>query len=710
VFYDRTELIERTIHTVEKNLLEGGLLVIAVLLLLLGNLRGGVIVAIAIPLSMLFAFLGMVMSGLSGNLMSLGAIDFGLIVDGSVVMIENVTRVVGERRRDGKPVNDAVVLGAAREVARPVMFAVGIIILVYLPILALTGIEGRMFRPMALTVVFALVGSLVLALTLMPVLASMFLTGATEKQTWLMRLAHRVYDPLLERVVRWPRLVAGSAVLLFVCSLGLAPLLGAVFVPKLDEGSVALQIIRPPSVSLEESIEQASAVERAILAAFPDEASTVISRTGRAEVATDPMGVDFSDVYVMLEPQSGWTRASNQAELVEAMEVELTRRVPGVNYAFSQPIELRVNELIEGVRSDVALFLYGEDLDQLRTVGDELVRVLSRIDGAQDVKAEKLAGLPMLQVQVDRKAIARLGMDARDVLDAVETLGGRPAGEVLVGQRRFALQVRFPEEVRANPDAVSRVLVGRSGGAQVPLGQVADIRVEEGPLQIGRENVQRRLTIEMNVRGRDVAGFVAEARKRIEGEQLVPSGVLAQWGGSFENLEEASARLALLVPLVLLLIFVLLQANFRSTRVTLLVYANVPLAVTGGLVALFVRGLPLSISAAVGFIALLGIAVMNGVVLVTCIRDLHSGGLSAADAAFRGARRRLRPVLMTALTDALGFLPMALSTSAGAQVQRPLATVVIGGLVTATLLTLFVLPALYARWVPDPTEEVSDVG
>ncbi len=710
VFYDRTDLVERTIHTVEKNLLEGGLLVIAVLLLLLGNLRGGVIVALAIPLSMLFAFTGMVMAGLSGNLMSLGAIDFGLIVDGSVVMVENVLRVVGERRKAGEEVDDAVILGATREVARPVVFSVGIIILVYLPILALTGIEGRMFRPMALTVVFALVGSLILAVTAMPVLASLFLKGASEKETWLLRLAHRVYDPLLVRVVRWPRLVASTAVLLFVSSLALAPFLGAVFVPKLDEGSIALQIIRPPSVSLEESIQQASAVERALIEAFPDEASTVISRTGRAEIATDPMGVDFSDVYVMLKPRSGWTRGSNQAELVEEMEAELTRRVPGVNFAFSQPIELRVNELIEGVRSDVALFLYGEDLTQLKDVGDDLVRVLSGIDGAQDVKAEKLAGLPMLQVQVDRKAIARLGMDARDVLDAVEALGGRQSGEVLVGQRRFALQVRFPEAVRASPEAISRVLVGRAGGAQVPLGQVADIRVEEGPLQIGRENVQRRLTIEMNVRGRDVAGFVAEARERLEAEKVVPAGVLAEWGGSFENLEEATARLSVLVPLVLLLIFVLLQANFRSTRVTLLVYANVPMAVTGGLVALFVRGLPLSISAAVGFIALFGVAVMNGVVLVTCIRDLHTGGLKAAEASVQGARRRLRPVLMTALVAALGFVPMALSTSAGAEVQRPLATVVIGGLVTSTLLTLFVLPALYARWVPDEMKEVVDVG
>lgn len=699
VFYDRTDLVERTIRTVGINLLEGGVLVILVLLLLLGNIRGGLVVAAAIPLSMAFAFIGMVMVGLTGNLMSLGAIDFGLIVDGSVVMIENVVRVVGERRKAGKEVDDAVILGATREVVRPVVFSVGIIILVYLPILALTGIEGKMFRPMALTVVFALVGSLILAVVAMPVLASLFLKGAVEKETWLVRLAQRAYKPSLGLALRHPFLIAGMAVILFVSSLGLAPFMGAVFIPKLNEGSIALQIIRPPSVSLEESIQQAIAVEKTILRAFPDEAATVISRTGRAEIATDPMGVDFSDVYVMLKPRSGWTRGDNQGELVEAMEEELGNGVPGVNFAFSQPIELRVNELIEGVRSDVALFLYGEDLTELKEVGDTLVRVLSSVPGAQDVKAEKLAGLPMLEVQVDREAIARLGMSARDVLDAVEALGGRSVGEVLVGQRRFALQVRFPEHVRANPEAVKRVLVGRAGGARVPLGQVAHVRVEEGPVQIGRENVQRRLTIEMNVRGRDVAGFVADAKERIAEQAKIPSGVLLDWGGAFENLQKASARLALLVPLVLLMIFVLLQANFRSTRVTLLVYANVPMALTGGLIALFVRGLPLSISAAVGFIALFGVAVMNGVVLVSCIRDLHNEGRSALEAAQEGAHRRLRPVLMTALVAALGFVPMALATSAGAEVQRPLATVVIGGLVTSTLLTLFVLPTLYAALV-----------
>ena len=708
VFYDRTDLVDRTIATVQRNLLEGGLLVIAVLFLLLGNIRGGIVVAIAIPLSMLFAFMGMVASGLSGNLMSLGAIDFGIIVDGSVVMVENVVRVVGRRRRDGEDVDDSTILGATREVARPVVLAVGIIILVYLPLLALTGIEGKMFGPMALTVVFALVGSLVIAMTLVPVLASLFLKDAREKETCAMRAAHRLYDPLVARALRHPHGIGVAAVVAFAGSLALAPLLGAEFVPKLDEGSIALQIIRPPSVSLEESIAQATAVERVLLAEFPDEAQTVISRTGRAEIATDPMGVDFSDVYVMLEPEEAWTRAESQAELVAQMQEVLESSVPGVNFAFSQPIELRVNELIEGVRSDVALFLYGEDLSQLEEVGDGLVQTLSSIDGAQDVKVEKLAGLPMLDVRVDRQAISRLGIDARDVLDAVEAVGGRPAGEVLVGQRRFALQVRFPEATRANPEVLQRVLVGSPGGAQVPLGQVAEFRIAQGPLQIGRENVQRRLTIEMNVRGRDVAGFVAEAQARIAADEAIPPGVLPRWGGSFENLEEAGERLSLLVPLVLLLIFVLLQANFRSTRVTLLVYANVPLAVTGGLFALFARGLPLSISAAVGFIALFGIAVMNGVVLVTCIRDLQAAGSSPKVASLEGAKRRLRPVLMTALTDAIGFLPMAISTSAGAEVQRPLATVVIGGLVTSTLLTLFVLPALYARWMPETPQEVAD--
>ncbi len=699
VFYDRADLVTRTIDTVKRNLLEGGLLVIAVLLLLLGNLRGGLVVAVAIPLSMLFAFIGMVMAGLSGNLMSLGAIDFGIIIDGAVVMVENVVRVVGRRRREGKAVTDATILRASREVARPVTFAVGILILVYLPVLALTGVEGRMFRPMALTVIFALAGSLILALVAMPVLSSLFLKNADEKETVVMRKAHRWYGPALDKVLAHPHRTAGAAVVAFVASLLLIPMMGAVFAPKLDEGSIAMQIVRPPSVSLEESIAQATEVEKAVLRAFPDEVATVITRTGRPEIATDPMGVDLSDVYVGLKPTGEWTRATSQAELVELMEHELGEAVPGIGLGFSQPIELRMNELLEGVRSDVALFLYGEDLQTLQRTGNDLVEVLRTIPGAQDVKADKLTGLPTLQIQVDRKAVARLGLDAADVMDAVRTIGGTQVGQVLVGQRRFALQVRFPEEIRGDVDAIGRLLVGHADGPSVPLSQVADIRVEQGPQTVKRHQAQRRMTVEMNVRGRDVASFVREARKAIAEQAEVPGGVVLDWGGAFENLEKAAGRLAVLVPLVLLLIFVLLQANFRSVKLTTLVYANVPMAITGGLAALFVRGIPLSISAAVGFIALFGIAVMNGVVLVSCIRDLHATGISAMDAAREGASRRLRPVLMTAVTDALGFLPMALSASAGAEVQRPLATVVIGGLVTSTLLTLFVLPAMYARWM-----------
>lgn len=695
VFYDRSDLVTRTIQTVRNNLVEGGILVIAVLLLLLGNLRGGLLVALAIPLSMGFAFGGMVIGGVSGNLMSLGAIDFGLIVDGSVVMIENVVRVVSGKRAKGEAVDDATILGACREVARPVVFSVGIITLVYLPVLGLSGVEGRMFRPMALTVVFALLGSLILAVMAMPVLASLVLKESDEKHTWLMRTLSRAYTPVLGRTLRSPALSLGLALGVFALSLALIPRLGAEFTPKLNEGSIAVQIIRPPSVSLSESLAQATAVERALLAGFPDEVETVISRTGTAEIATDPMGVDFSDVYVMLKPSSGWQAAEDQAGLVEVMEQTLSSSVPGVNFAFSQPIELRVNELLEGVRSDVALFLYGEDLAVLEQAGDAVVRSLSGVEGVRDLKAQRLAGLPMLSVEVDRAAVARLGIDAQDVLDAVQAVGGRPVGEVMAGQRRFDIQVRYPEALRSDPEALSRVLIGAPGGVQVPLGQLAEIREDAGPVQIGREQGQRRLTIEMNVRGRDVAGFVAEAKERLAVDGVVPRGVGTQWGGNSERLAEASARLMVLVPLVLLLIFVLLQANFRQVRVTLLVYANVPMALSGGLVALWLRGIPLSISAAVGFVALFGVAVMNGVVLLTCVRAHHQRLVTAVEAAGLGARERLRPVLMTALVAGLGFLPMALSSGAGAELQRPLATVVIGGLVTSTLLTLCVLPAAY---------------
>jgi cobalt-zinc-cadmium resistance protein CzcA len=718
VFYDRTELIARTISTVETSLLEGGVLVIAVLLLTLGNVRGGFIVAAAIPLSMLFAFTGMLMAGVSGNLMSLGAIDFGLIVDGSVVMIENVVRLVGEKRKRGEKVDDSTILAAAREVGRPVVFAVGIIILVYLPILTLTGIEGKMFRPMALTVVFALVGSLLLSLTLMPVLASMALRNAEEKHTWLMRLAERVYLPLLAIAMRRRVLTVGLAAAAFLVSLGIAPFLGAVFVPKLDEGAIALQIARLPSVSLEESIRQAGEAERAILTAYPDEVLTVISKTGRAEIATDPMGVDFSDVFVMLKPVADWTKVDDKEDLVEGLQEVLKDGVPGANFSFSQPIELRVNELIEGVRSDIAIVVYGDDLPTLKRIGDDIVRVVGTVQGAEDVKAEQVAGLPLLRVIVDRAAIARLGIDAGDVLDAVETIAGRQAGVVIDGQRRFAIQVRFPAEVRTDVDRLGEILVGNAD-VRVPLRQVATLTEESGPAQVSREGGRRKLTVEVNARDRDVASLVTEAQERIAADVDLPPGYELDWGGTFENLQDASARLAIVVPLVLLLIFVILQLQFGSVKLAALVYANVPLAVSGGVMALAIRGLPFSISAAVGFIALFGIAVMNGVVLVSYVRRLQEAGSTAANAAREGAEVRLRPVLMTALVAALGFLPMALASSAGSEVQRPLATVVIGGLITSTALTLLVLPTLYAWWmggddsgpeiVTEPVPEVSVV-
>lgn len=701
VFYDRTELVDRTIHTVARNLVEGGLLVFVVLLLLLGNARASVVVASAIPLSMLAAVIAMHAAGVSGNLMSLGAIDFGLIVDGSVVMIENMLRVVGERRERGEEVTHATWVGAAMEVARPVSFSVGIIILAYLPILSLTGVEGRMFRPMALTVVFALTGALVLAVVAMPVLASLVLRGARERKTRTMSLFERGYRPALAWALRRPKTLAAIAVNSFIAGLLLLPWMGAEFIPTLDEGAVGIEAIRQPSASVEEAVREARSLEAALLRAFPDEVDTVVSRTGAAEISTDPGGLEMSDVVVTLAPRDRWTRAADREELTAAMREVAEGSAPGMNLFFSQPIEQRTNELIEGVRADVAIVVHGDDLNTLVEVGARIGSVIRGVPGADAVKVERVAGLPVLTATVDPQRLSRLGLDATHALDAIEAVRGRDVGEVVQGRRRYPIQVRFPSSYRDDPDRLASVRVGREGFL-VPLGNVARLEQAEGPLQISHEGGQRRLTVEVNVRDRDVASFVAEARRRLDAGVTLPPGYRLSWGGTFQNLAEAAARLAVVVPLILILIFVLLQANFRSARLTLLVYANVPLAVTGGIVALFVRGLPLSISAAVGFIALFGIAVMNGVVLVTCIRDLHEGGRSALDAARDGAQLRLRPVLMTALVAALGFLPMALATSPGAEVQRPLATVVIGGLVTSTLLTLLVLPALYAALLPDP--------
>ena len=700
--YDRTELVDRTIKTVAINLAEGGLLVVLVLLLLLGNLKAGILVASAIPLSMLFAFIAMRWSGVSGNLMSLGALDFGLLVDGSVVLVENILRRLHDRSKDTSTPHREKVRQACHEIVRPVVFAVGIIMIVYIPILALRGIEGKMFGPMAKTVVFALAGSLLCALTFMPAMASLFLRKGTEKDTLLYRFFRACYRPLLDAGMRRPGVTALAALAVLVGGLSLGRGLGAEFIPRLDEGALAIQISRLPSISLEESLAINTRVEKVVVAEFP-EVRTMFSRTGRPEIATDPMGVETTDAYLMLNPPSTW-RFDSPDELVAAMEERLVTAFPGVVFAFSQPIELRVAELISGVRSDVGILIFGGDaeMSEHSRVGDEIAAVVREIPGMVEVKVEQVTGLPNLRIRLDREALGRHGVRASEVLDVVEALAGKSAGTVLEGQKSFGLQVRFPEESRNSLEAIRSLLVRGTAidGDQVllPLGLVADVSIEEGPSQISRENISRRIAVEANVRGRDLASAVAEAQAAVSEKVQLPVGWTIHWGGQFENLSEASSRLALLVPLALLLIFALLYTTFNSARLGLFIFLNVPLAISGGIFALWSRGYPFSISAGVGFIALFGIAVMNGVVLVSSIVQLQQEGMAAAEAARKAAMIRLRPVLMTALVASLGFLPMAMATSAGAEVQRPLATVVIGGLGTCTLLTLLVLPAIYARF------------
>ena len=702
-YYNRTDLVQKTIHTVSKNLIEGGILVVAVLLLLLGNLRGGLIVASAIPLAMLAAFTGMLYAGLSGNLMSLGAIDFGLIVDGSVVMIENIVRRLSERKEGDPTDTKHTILEAAREVAKPVFFAVLIIMLVYLPILALQGVEGKMFKPMALTVIFALGAALVVSLTLMPVLASFsFKRGVKEKETWLIRKAHQIYLPIARRAMARRWLVVGISVIVFAVSVLIASRMGAEFIPRLSEGTLALQAWRLPSVALSESVKNTTLIEKT-LKQFA-EVTTIVSRTGQAEIPTDPMGVEVSDIYAILKPQENWTTASDREGLIEKMNAALEKNVPGTVFSYSQPIELRMQELIAGVRSDIAISLYGDDLNILKQKADEIVSVVSAVPGAADAKAEQIAGLPYLRIRVDRSAAARYGINASQVLDVVEALGGKSVGQVLEGQRRFDIQVRFREADRQDVDRIRNIKVADPQGRLIPLSQVANVVVEEGPAQISRENVQRRISVETNGRGRDSSSFVAEAQRVVNEKVKLPPGYLIEWGGQFKNLQEATRRLVIVVPLAMFLIFVVLYTMFNSARLAMLIFINVPMAATGGVFALALRGLPFSISAAIGFIALFGVAVLNGVVLVSYINDMRQGGMGAQEAAIHGAEIRLRPVLMTALVASLGFIPMALGHGAGAEVQRPLATVVIGGLVTSTLLTMLVLPAIYPWFAREEPE------
>jgi heavy metal efflux system protein len=706
--YDRTHLIDQTLDTVLHNLVAGGALVIVILLVLLGNIRGGLIVALAIPLSMLFAANIMLASGVTASLMSLGAIDFGMIVDSSVIMIENCVRRLAHE--GGTRSKLEIVRDAAVEVRKPTMFGELIIAIVYLPILALHGTEGKLFRPMALTVIFALAGSMVLSLTLMPVLASIGLSArSAEKEVWLVRALKQVYTPMLDALVRRPIVAAIIALALVAASVPVAMNLGGEFMPRLNEGDLLIEAVRIPSAALEGAVPASTQIEN-ILKTFP-EVRLVYCKTGRPEIANDVMGVHQTDVWTLLHPPKDWREGMTRDRLIEEMDKALTENVPGVKFGFSQPIEMRVNELVAGVKSDVAALVYGADLETLRTLATEIERVIAKIPGAQDIKTPTSGRLPMLRVSVRRDQLARYGIKASDVLDAVAALGGTTVGTLLGDttartgfekNARFPIQVRLPKTWRNDPEMIRSIRVVDPKGRPISLRDLADVTFEEGPSEIEREDVQRRAVVGVNVRGRDIAGFVAEATAAIDAKVKLPPGYLIRWGGQFEHLQTASKRLMIVVPIALALIFLLLFSTFHSLGLAALIYLAVPMAATGGVFALAARGLPFSISAGVGFIALFGVAVLNGLVWVSAVEHLRLEGHEPHEAAREAALVRLRPILMTALVAGFGFLPMAVATTPGAEIQRPLATVVIGGLVTSTLLTALVLPAIYPWFAERP--------
>lgn len=703
VVLDRTALVDRTIDTVRTSLAEGALLVIVVLFLLLGNVRAAIITALVIPLAFLFGVIGMNRFGVSGNLMSLGALDFGLLVDGAVVVVENTLRRMTQRRAaEGRDLTRAErmdeAVAAARQMVRPAAYGQAIILLVYAPLLALEGVEGKMFHPMAATVMLALAGAFVLTFTLVPALAALLIKPPERPhESKAEAIARRGLEPLLRRAVADPRpvaLAAGGAVLAGVLAFSL---LGREFVPTLDEKDVLLQALRVPSASLEQSLEMQARLERA-LAKLP-EVEMVFSKTGTAEVATDPMPPNISDTFIILKDRKDWPdRRMSKAELLEKIETVAEGQV-GNAYEFTQPIQMRFNELISGVRSDVGVKVYGDDFAQMEATAQEIAEVLRKIPGAADVKVEQVSGLPMMTAQVDRSAAALYGLHAADAADAVQiALAGRTAGSVYEGDRRFDVMVRLPEPARNDLSIVAQTpLAVNDGATMAPLGSVIQFQPGEGPNQISRENGKRRIVVQANVRDRDLGGFVAEARGAVAQQVKPPPGLWLDWGGQFENLQRAEARLAIVVPVVFATIAVLLYLALGSASQAALVFACVPLALVGGALALLVRGMPFSVSAAVGFIAVSGVATLNGLVLIRAIRERIEAGVDSSSAAVEGAVARLRAVLTTALVAVLGFLPMAIASGAGAEVQKPLATVVIGGLITATLLTLVVLPAFASR-------------
>ncbi|OWQ91401.1 CusA/CzcA family heavy metal efflux RND transporter [Roseateles aquatilis] len=704
--YDRTKLVDKAIATVKKNLIEGAVLVIAILFLFLGNIRAAILTAMVIPLSMLFTFTGMVNQKVSANLMSLGALDFGIIIDGAVVIVENcVRRLAHAQEHKGRLLTRSErfheVFLASQEARRPLLFGQLIIMIVYLPIFALAGVEGKMFHPMAFTVVIALVGAMILSITFVPAAVALFIgKKVAEKENWLMSWARRVYEPLLNYVMGAKAVVLTFAAVMIVLTGLIAARMGSEFIPSLNEGDFAIQALRIPGTSLTQSLTMQQQLESTLKAKFP-EIDRVFARTGTAEIASDPMPPNISDGYVMLKPQDEWPDPKRtRDDLLAAVQAEAAK-LPGQNYEFSQPIQLRFNELISGVRSDVAVKIFGDDMEVLNATAQKIQGLLQGIQGSSEVNVEQTTGLPMLSVTVDRERTARYGLNVQDVQDTLATaVGGRDAGIMFEGDRRFGILVRLPEVLRADVEAIKRLPIPMPVGADgarrfIPLSEVADFTTAPGPNQVSRENGKRRIVVSSNVRGRDLGSFVAEAQQLIGAQVQVPTGYWMVWGGQFENLQSATQRLQIVVPVSLLLVFVLLFAMFGNMKDGFIVFTGIPFALTGGIVALWLRDIPLSISAAVGFIALSGVAVLNGLVMISFIRNLRESGKRLDEAIHEGALTRLRPVLMTALVASLGFVPMALATGTGAEVQRPLATVVIGGILSSTALTLLVLPILY---------------
>lgn len=705
-FYDRAHLVNEVVRTVFTNLSIGIFLVILILVFLMGNIRGALLVAFSIPLTAFMTFCGMYYARIPVTVMSLGALDFGMVVNGSIVMVENIMRRISLKKKTGA--HHQTILQAAYEVSRPVLFAVGIIVIIYLPLMTLQGIEGKMFKPMAYTVSIAMFSSLFVAIFIMPSLCSFTFFKGLKPHTHegdfdnrVIRFFKYYYRYALGKTLSHPRTTIISATACLLFSLVFVPFLGGEFMPKLDEGSLAINVVRLPSISLTESVESCRLIEKTLLK-YP-EVETVVSKTGRPEIATDPMGQQISDVFVMLKPKKTWRPGLTKEELVVQMKKDL-EKIPGMRYSFSQPIELRVSEMVAGVRSDIAIWLYGEDYEVLIPKAAEINAIITSIAGARDVKTEQVDGLPVIQTKIDRTAIARYGINVSDVQDVIETaIGGKAATQVLEDVMRFDLFVRYAEETRNTVEKIKNILVSSPGGVRVPLSQLADISVVEGPAQISRQNGKRRIVVECNVRGRDIGSFVAEAQRQIQANVELPAGYYLNWGGQFENMQQAKHRLFIVVPVSLGIIFVLLYLAFRSIKNTLLIYIDIPLMATGGIIALFLRGMPLSVSAGVGFIVLFGLGILADTVMISFINDLRQGGMKMRDAIIEGATIRLRPILMAAFTDIIGFLPMAVSKEMGAEVQKPLATVIIGGLIFSNFISLFVIPSLY-QWLPKRIE------